>query len=366
MRKSFWNKKIPTLLGLLLITIGIGITTFLVNEGAIFKSNASTTEQPQNVRITNITDSSFSVSYATEDLVIGSLNYGNDNKLGKSALDDRDQQSGNLTTHKIHNITVRNLNAQTTYYFSITSGQNNYLNGNQLFAVTTGSTLSGTPPKQNPISGKVILSDGSPPKEAIIYFTADNSQVVSTLVKADGSYILPLNSLRTSDYSAYYNFSPAINLKMLVYGDSLTSNVSLSLNQTSPVPTIILSKDYDFRNGQSPSTSAPQTSASFPSFSSTSSGTLKILTPQKDQGFTDQQPLFRGTGQPNQSVKIIIHSAQIVQGIVNTDQNGIWNFRPTSTLSPGTHTITVQTEDSSGILQTHNSVLRCLCGRPAN
>jgi len=78
MKKNFWDRRIPTLFGILLITIGVGITTFLVNQGVLFKSNASLTNQPQNVRITNITGNSFTVSYQTESKVIGSLNYGED------------------------------------------------------------------------------------------------------------------------------------------------------------------------------------------------------------------------------------------------------------------------------------------------
>jgi hypothetical protein len=198
----------------------------------------------------------------------------------------------------------------------------------------------------------VILSDGNPPKEAIVYVTSDNSQVISTLVKADGNYILPLNSIRGNDFSSYYVFPSGAGLKMLVLGDSQTSNVTLSIDQTRPVPIIILSKDYDFKNSQASSTAPAATSQSFPAFSSSSSGTLKILTPKNNEGFTDQQPLFKGVSQPNQDVKIIIHSDQVIQTTIKTDQTGSWNYRPASSLSPGTHSITVQAKDSSGILQT--------------
>jgi len=351
MRKKFWNRRIPTLLGILLITIGIGVTTFLVNQNILLRSNASTTEQPQNVRITNITDNSFSVSYETETQVIGSLNYGKDNKLGQQALDDRDQQAGSLVSHLMHNITVRNLTPQTKYYFSITSGQNNYTNGEQLFGVATGSKLSDSPPKQNPISGKITLIDGTAPKEAIVYITADNSQVISTLAKADGTYILPLNSLRISDLSSYYTFPDNANVKMLVLGDLLTSNVSFSVDQISPIPTIILSKDYDFRESQSSSNNVPKTLASFPSFSSTDSAS-QILVLKKDQKFTDQKPEFKGTAAPRADVKITIHSDQAIQTTVKTDSSGNWDYRPTSNLTPGNHTITIQAKDSAGILQT--------------
>jgi hypothetical protein len=351
MKKKFWNKRIPTLLGILLITIGIGVTTFLVNQGVLLKSNASATEQPQNVRITNITDSSFSASYETDSQVIGSLNYGKDNKLGQQALDDRDQQTGSLASHKIHNITARDLDPQTKYYFSITSGQNNYTNGDQLFEVSTGSKLSDSPPKQDPMNGKITLIDGTAPKEAIIYITADNSQVISTLAKEDGTYILPLNSLRASDLASYYTFPANASIKMLILGDSLTSNVSLSINQISPIPTILLSKNYDFRENQSSTKTIPETIASFPSFSSTSSAT-QILILKKGQEFTDQKPMFKGTALPSENVEITIHSDQAIQTTVKTDSQGNWTYRPTSNLIPGNHTITVQTKNSSGILQT--------------
>jgi len=351
MKNKFWNKKIPTLLGILFITVGVAVTTFLVNQGSLLKSNASATEQPQNVRITNVTDTSFSVSYETDSQVIGSLNYGKDSKLGQQALDDRDQQTGSLTAHSIHNITARDLESQTKYYFSITSGQNNYTNNDQLFEVTTGSTLSDSPPKQNPMGGKITLTDGSAPKEAIIYITADNSQVISTLAKSDGTYILPLNSLRASDLNSYYTFPSGASIKMLILGDSLTSNVSLSINQINPIPTVILSKDYDFRESQSSTAAAPQTLASFPSFSSTSSAS-QILILKKDQEFTDQKPMFKGEGSPNESVSITIHSNQPIQTTVQTDSNGNWNYRPANDLTPGNHTITVQTKNASGIIQT--------------
>jgi hypothetical protein len=351
MKKNFWDRRIPTLFGILLITIGVGITTFLVNQGVLFKSNANLTNQPQNVRITNITDSSFTVSYETESKVIGSLNYGDNQNLGKPALDDRDQQTANLTSYNIHNITVRNLTPQRKYFFSIISGQETYINSNQPFEVATGSKLSESPPNQNPISGKILLSDGTSPKEAIVYVTADNSQVISTLVKSDGSYILPLNSLRTNGLSGYYNFPPDGTVKMLVFGDSLTSNVLISLSQTHPIPTVMLSKDYDFRESQSPVTTISGTLESFPSFTSTSSA-VQILTPKNNQALTDQQPLFKGTSAPNESVKIIIHSDQAIQTTVKADQNGNWNYRPPSNLSPGTHTVTIQANDASGILKT--------------
>ena len=357
MRKSIWDKRIPTLFGIFLIVLGVAVTTFMVQKGLLFQINAGPTEQPQSVRITNVTDTSFTVSYFTNSKVIGSVNYGKTAALGQSGLDDRDQQSGSLASYNYHNITVRGLTSKTKYFFTIISGQNTYLNNSEPFEVTTGQTIASSPTSQGPITGKIILPSGNAPNEAILYLTTGNSQVISTMTKSDGSYIIPLNSLRTSDISSYYNFSPDTTLQLLVVGDTLESNVQLSISQINPVPTITLSQDFDFRVSSTPVASASANLESFPSFESTSSASTtsdnpSILTPQKDQGFSDQQPVFKGKAPPGESVQITIHSDTPVQTEVTSDSNGNWNYRPTTPLTPGTHTITIVTKDAAGIVKT--------------
>jgi hypothetical protein len=352
MREKFWNKKIPTLLGILLIAVSVGVTTFLVNQTTFFKSNASLSDQPKDVRITNVTDSSFTVSYSTDSQVPGSLNYGKDKSLGQTGLDDRDQQSGNLANYNIHNITLRSLQSETQYFFTITSGQNNYLSGGDPFTVTTAASLS-APLEQTPMTGKITLPDGTAPTEAIIYVTTDNAQVISTLTKSDGSFILPLNSLRTSDLSSYYALPDNAIIKILALGDSLTSNVVLSASQANLIPTIVLSDNYDFRTSQQP-TGVPVNLESFPSFNSTPSANAspEILTPKDNQTFTDQQPLFKGTTLPSQNVKITIQSDDVIQANVTADTNGNWTYRPANPLVPGNHTISITAKNSSGVLET--------------
>lgn len=358
MRNSIWNKRIPTLLGIGMIGIGIIITSLLVKSGVIFISRAGPSQTPTDVRISNTQDSSFTVSYTTEDKVIGSINFGDSKNLGQSALDGRDQQTGSVTPHKIHNITVRGLNPSTKYYFSILSGQNTFLNNNDLFEAFTARAIDGSPSQQTPLSGKIILPNGAMPSEAIIYVTAENAQVISTLVKQDGSYILPLNSLLNKDLNGYFVFQKNTIIKLLAVGDSLKSNVLLSKDQINPIPTITLSNDYDFTVGSSPVTSQSSTSVGFPSFSSqlvsssSANQNPQIITPKKDESFTDNKPLFKGNALPNEKVQIIIHSDEQIQTEVTSDANGNWTYRPATPLSPGNHTISIVSRDKSGILKT--------------
>jgi hypothetical protein len=360
MKNTVWDKRIPTLLGLVLILIGVGVTSFLVSKGIIFFGNANPSSNPKNVRITNITDSSFTVSYSTDASVAGSVNWGKEQTLGQIALDERDQQSESLVNHKVHSITVSNLSPSTKYYFSITSAQDKYLNNGSPYEVTTGGTISTTPSDQKPIVGKVVNPDGNPPSEAIVYITLDNSQVISSLVKSDGTYIVPLNSLRNQDLNSYFTFSDNQNIKMLFYGDGLSSNVTLFVSQINPVATVTLSNSYDFSQGTNPvaSSSAGQNenlTNSFPTPKPNSNTSVKapeITTPTENQSFSDQQPVIKGKALPNETVDITIHSDTPIQTQVTADAYGNWNFRPTTALAPGNHTVTITTKDANGILRT--------------
>ena len=142
MRENICSKRIPTLLGILLIIIGVGITSYLVKTGVILTSKAGPSEIAQNIRISNVTDRSFTISFTTEALVIGSINFGKDKNLGQTALDDRDGQ-GVLKEHKIHYITVKNLDSSSDYYFSITSGSKEFLQKAEPFIVKTAPASSG-------------------------------------------------------------------------------------------------------------------------------------------------------------------------------------------------------------------------------
>lgn len=356
MKKSFWNKKIPTILGLILITIGIGVTSYFIKQGVFYIIKAAPTDNPQDVRITNVTDSSFTVSYSTKGKVLGSLNCGESEILDKKVLDDKDQQSGNLTPRIIHNITVRNLKPLTKYYFSITSGNETYLNNEIPYEILTGPSIKAEPPEQEPLSGKILLPSGDAPSEAIVYATIKDAQIISTYVKNDGTYILPLNSLRTADLKSYLTLKEDMSIKLLVIGDNYSSNIIVLRKQINPVPLVTLSKNYDFTTSFDEESTESAKFEKFPSFPAIS--TIKtteepaIISPQNDQEFSDNQPRFNGKALPNESIKIVINSDNKIETEIKADAYGNWSFRPSEPLSPGEHTISIITRDAQGILRT--------------
>ncbi len=352
MRDTIWDKRIPTLLGLFIITIGVIITSSLVKSGIIVVGRATPTDNPEHVRITNVSETSFTVSYTTRDAVVGSITFGKDTSLGNTALDDRDQETGNILPYTTHYITVKNLTPNMKYFFTILSGGTTFSHEDLPFEVTTGPPLSERPPSQKPIAGKLVLPNGTNPKESIVYVTTHGTQTLSALVKPDGTYILPLNSIRSEDLTKYATIGDEQTLTMLSLSSEYLSNAKLFAKQTNPVPTITLSQDYDFTLSTTPTASA-SASIGFPSLSAIPKETFpQIISPDNDQGLNDEQPLFKGTAQPGEEVKVTIHSPETLTYTVTADRNGNWRLRPNKKLSPGQHTISIVTKDASGVLKT--------------
>ncbi len=359
MKQTFWNKRIPTLLGIFLIVIGVGVTSYLTSIGVNPFIKAAPQEAPIDMRITNISDTAFTVTYSTQGSVIGSISVGKDSSLGQIFLDDRDQASGTPTFHKVHSITARGLQPNTTYFFSITSGTTTYTttanNTNQPFTVTTGPAISTPPSDTEPVSGKILLPDGSVPDEALVYVTVENGQTLSTLEKPSGLYVIPLNTMRNSDLSSYITIDPSAPMQLLITSPDGSSRAVLATDKRNPVPTITLTNDYDFSLNITPLASSSALPEGFPSFALNTATIIeepKIQTPTNGENFSDPQPLLKGQALPGEDVNITIHSQEQIQATVTADSNGNWTYRPTQPLSPGEHTITIQTKDQYGIMQT--------------
>lgn len=356
MNNSLWHKRIPTLLGLLLIIAGIAITTYLAGTGAIITTKASPSEVPQNVRITNITDASLTVSYTTEAQVVGSVNYGKDKTLGQITLDDRDN-NGNISPRFAHYITLKNLNPSTTYLFSITSGSNTYLKDEAPYEVSTGPAIGNYIDEDSLLKGSVVYPEQNS-KEAIVYITSEGSNTISALAEDDGNYSILLNVLRDKDLSSYFGFNENTVFDMLIIGQSITSNIKFTIPSEKILPPVTLSEDFDFMQGKfEVATQSAQEGFSSLTFQSETPVKLpQIITPEDNQNFVDSRPRFSGTATPNSIIDIEIHSDDNLKAQVFVDPRGNWSYRPPSSLSPGQHTIKIIARDASGILRTVSSV----------
>lgn len=367
----------PTALGLLILLVAVGIGIFLVKS----KTGSGSGNQeltPKQVRLTNISDTGFAVSWVTDQPATGQIKLGADPKsLKNKALDDRDQLSGDNGSFTLHHISAKNLKANTKYYFKIESGGRAFDNQGKPFEITTGPTL-GNPPPADPIYGTVLSSSGTPAEGVIVYVNLANAAPLSALVKSGGNWALSLATARTTDLKSFLNYdTQATIVNLLVQGGKQgTAPAITTTANDSPVPDITLGQSHDFRNlaqstpaaspaaglSQAP-TATPGSQSAASGFSlepliaqtetATDSGEVTLENPMVDgEVINATQPAFIGSGPPGTVLAITINSPQTYTGTATVDEDGAWEFIPPAGLEPGEHSITIAYLDAEGIQQT--------------
>ena len=269
------EKKLVSYFTISLILIAIAITTALVLSQNSFFIKAGPSTIPKNIQITNISDTSFTITYTTDANVTGTIIIGeNQNTLDQTVLDDRDQLTQQINNYTSHSISANNLRPNTTYYYTITSGSETIANNEQPFEIKTGTVIVNPPSSRKPISGRVINPDGTTPSDGLVLLTIPGSQKLSTLLKNNGTFMLPLNTLRNENFDDYFNIDKNSKIEIQIASNNLNSMINLSENQLSPVPVVTLSNNYDFQNTTEepkPTRSANFKNLKFPSSKSSTS-----------------------------------------------------------------------------------------------
>ncbi|OGH43065.1 MAG: hypothetical protein A3B53_03060 [Candidatus Levybacteria bacterium RIFCSPLOWO2_01_FULL_42_15] len=354
MKNAVLDARIPTLVAAVLIVIGVWATSYLTQQGTIFLGTASVSIDPQDVQITNVTDTSFTVSYRTRSAVFGSLvvSKANDNTQ-TIVLDDRDKQRGNASAYFLHYISVHALIPSTAYFFSIASSDKTFLDNGQPFRITTGPTLDASLALF--LAKGKVFSENTGSDKAIVYLKSSSSQTLSTLAKTDGTYNLNFSDIRNGALLSLATIRQASIISLTIIGPSDTSSITILAQQAKSIPPISLTNNYDFSKDDftlSQPESTPSSSLKFPTSSPSGGRPPQIISPKKNEVFTQTQPLLRGIAAPNETVAIIIQSAAEIKTTLTTDRNGNWSFRPETPLAAGDHIITITTKDGSGIIRT--------------
>ncbi|MFH1970985.1 MAG: fibronectin type III domain-containing protein, partial [Patescibacteria group bacterium] len=191
------KEKIPTIIGLVILVIGIITGVFLIKNQQIFRLGASPEEAPKDLRISNITDSSFTVSWTTDKDTLGFI------KWGKS-INNLDKVENDTISQKgyIHSSTIRSLNAQTEYYFKINSNSNDYDNQGVVWKIRTGLQLP-EPTNNVIISGSVLNQNGTPATNVLVYFSVGGGSLLSTITSKTGTWLMPISQVRNKNLDSY-------------------------------------------------------------------------------------------------------------------------------------------------------------------
>ena len=240
----------PTALGLFILLMAVGIGLWLAKNQVNTSSSVGGGLEPKQVRITNVTDTSLSVSWLTNDVESGKVKYGESVKnIKETGLDDRDQLSGEEGKFEVHHVTLKNLKPQTKYYFKIESGGKQFDNQGKPFEISTGSAL-GNPPAADPVYGVILDQSGTGAEGVVVYINLANAAPMSALVKTNGNWALSLSTARNADLAGFLTYdTQATIVNILVQGGKLgTAPAITTTANDSPVPDIMLGQSYDFRN----------------------------------------------------------------------------------------------------------------------
>ncbi len=247
--KDFINKfKIPTLLGLGIIVFGIIAGVILVVREQGFISQASPDVKAQDLTITNISDSSVTISWQTTIPVASFIRLGQTNPDEQTLLDDRDTKSP--TNRLTHYVTAKNLLPKTAYQYKIVSGK--AASEVSKFA-TTGPLLPQT--ELTPIIGSVLDSD-KPLEEGMAYLSIADAVVQSSLVKNSGNFLIPLSQVVKADLSDNVPLTQDTVAKLTIISPKGQSNVLFKLADSNQrLLNIKLGEDLDLTPTPSPSPS---------------------------------------------------------------------------------------------------------------
>lgn len=359
------TKKFPTIIGLLILVGAVVAGWYYLTK---MKPSIPAEIQPNKVRITNVADNKFTVSWITPSSVPGEIEYGKvGEKLTTRVADDRDTLSEGAKAYITHHITVSELQPNTQYAFRIVSGENKVRfdkNGSP-YTVTTGPLISETPTAES-FYGQVETTDKQMAEGAIVYVTIPGAGALSTLVKTSGNYSVPLSTARSEDLKQYVTYDPratVVNVNVQYGQEEATAVVTLA--NAKPVPIIAMGQNHDFRAEQEepniaqvePVEEKPETPTVFnveplgdiPE----PTGEVILLNPEEEgEELATTKPEFRGTGPGSTVLSITVHSVTPYSDTVVIGSNGNWTWTPPANLEPGEHTVIIAYIDAEGLEQT--------------
>jgi hypothetical protein len=207
---------------------GIIITFLLVSFLALYLSESD--KGLSDLRITNITSNSATISWTTEKETKGVVRFSEENSwpifinrfTGQKAHDDRNleyDEDNNVKYSKeiakdriFHHVTIGNLNPETEYFFRIAGKFKVFKADIESFKTLPLTDVVAVP---DPAYGEIknFMVEGENPKDGIVYFkikNKDNDQDVSenysVTIAENSTWSIDLASVRTT-YGDIFNWN---------------------------------------------------------------------------------------------------------------------------------------------------------------
>ncbi|MGD9129327.1 MAG: fibronectin type III domain-containing protein [Candidatus Woesebacteria bacterium] len=377
-RKPVLKKQIPTLLGLAVLVVALIVGAVFLKDGpGVFAPRAAPETTPKEIRVTNVTDNSFTVSFFTDSKTVGFIKYGDSASLSSQASDDRDQLSGSVGEFNLHHITVKSLKPNTTYYFNLGTVSNaTFDNNGSPFTITTAAQPGTSPPLAKTVYGSVANLDGTPAEGSVVYLSIDGVGDLSSLVKASGSWAISLANARSADGRSYPEIQDETMMEIYVQGTAASQNTSFAtaVKNAQPVTNLTLGKDASEYQQEVLGESTGDKNSEIPELTLSTDAREALIQAEQDNtidsnekedkkfvstasavlslsGFdeatasavTIEQPVIKGQVLPKVNVKVEVHSDTQFEDTVTADENGEFSLDFSQygvELEPGLHTVT--------------------------
>ncbi len=358
--------KMPMIIGLLMVVLVVGTIIFAVERSLRAPSNASGSQEPKQVEITNIGDSAFTVSWTTDSKATGTVLVTSAGKTNRIYYDERDT-AGKLGSYISHSITVRDAQPNTLYTFKILSNGRQYQNKDKPYELTTPGLLPANTNGLEPAYGTILNSADAPADDTLVYLTVAGGQKLSALTKPSGIWLIPLNQLRTEDLTTFLPIVERMEETIFVkHPDGDITAQTDTLND-SPVPDMKAAGTYDFRR-QNAKTTASNTLALRPATpalpivttapplpvggavlgeSTPKTLGVTLATPAQNASLATALPLISGTGVADKFVSITIGITNPMSGSTRVKSDGTWSYTPPKPLAAGKQSVTITTVDKN-------------------
>lgn len=379
MRRLIKNRKIPTIIAIIVLVFGVAVGVLLVSRQQVFRLGAYDDRiLPQDVRFTNTSDTKLTISWVTREPTTGFVEFGTSpNQLTRQASESETSAS------TVHWITVEGLTAQTDYYFQIVSDGTKFNNNSAFWKTKTASSL--TPKQFSPtdiIQGTITTAQGNPVPKALVFITIPGVQELST-VTSDSIWSVTTTTARVSTtLSSYAQIEASDIVNIFVQaGSSGIASAKINFAAAGDTPPIQIGQTHDFRAATVPTTTpsvpstpdtttiedVPETTIS-PTPSSTPSSERGFSVPEpSDQGtastevqiesieegeiLTTTKPRFFGKAPAGTEIQITVESENPISDKLSVSSTGNWAWTPPEDLAPGNHVVTISWRDANGILQ---------------
>ena len=363
-QKSFMNRKIPTVLGLVILIAGLIVGVILVNSRTSLQTKAGPTESPKNIKITNKGSNSISISWTTDVPMTGYLRYSEDPvKITSPAGDVRDQISGTSQSYTSHYVNITGLNPNKQYYFNIGSGSQTYNDNGKPFQFRTFDNISSPP--EDVISGKIINADTTAVNGAIVFLELNGIEPMSAITKSDGTWRINISSARTDAGKIPEIDKETTVLSLFVQaGTSGTATALTNTKNARPVPDITLGKNQSFIEGGESFLANTETASRSGTFELDESQLASFDNQQTGEVLslvTFVNPAIDGeliaTTTPEFKVKLATGSGLVMtvgdqsSGLLLPDGSGEFAWSPTNELAKGMNSLLVEYGDENDDFQ---------------